>query len=233
MPGPHCLTRPRLRHWRRPGAVAAVVGSALALAACGDTIQALPARENDLAHAASEPGFPVYWLGRNFDGMAISSLGRDPGGAYMVVYGNCVTGGQSTCVTPLEIVTSPDNSFLPGGGGPRPRVVIRGRSAALAEQGRTIELATGSVVVSIFGQTAQLARSAATLMDPINEPGMPGALLPKPLPDSHFDEVPIGEPPAPSGVPSPPPSNPQTRASGGPELQPTPSGANGGGVGGR
>jgi hypothetical protein len=205
--------------------------SALLLSACGDTIQAQPLRETNLAHAASEPGFPVYWLGRSFEGFQISMLDRDPGGAYEVAYGNCVTGGQNTCVTPLAIVTSPDNSFLPGGSAHRIRLPIRGRSAALAQGGRTLELATGSVVISIFAESARLARQAAALINPINQPGAPGAPLPKPVPDTHFDEVPIGEPPSPSGLPSPPPSNPVSRASGTLDLQPTPPGANGAGAG--
>jgi hypothetical protein len=210
---------------------AAALLSALALSACGDTIQAQPLRESDLAHAASEPGFPVYWLGRSFDGFAISTLDRDPGGAYEVAYGNCVTGGQNTCVTPLMIVTSPDNSFLPGGSGHRIRLRIRGRSTALAQGGRTLEMATGPVVISIFAETPELARQAAALMNPINQPGVPGSPLPKPLPNTHFDQVPIGEPPPPSGLPSPPPGNPLSRASGTLDLQPTPPGANGGGAG--
>lgn len=214
---------------------AALVATALALllSACGDTIQAKPLSETDLAHAAAEPGFPVYWLGRNFDGFAITRFDRDPGGAYEASYGNCVVGGQSICVPPLMLVTSPDNSFLPGGTLGRTQMLIRGRRVVMGDGGRTLEMATGPVVISIFAQSGALAQAAAALMNPINQPGTPGAPLPPPLPDTHFEQVPIGEPPAPSGVPSPPPSNPQSRAQGTLNLQPTPPGANGTGAGGR
>lgn len=185
---------PRRATFRLLAAVAATVAAAAALTGCGDTIQAQPLRESDFARAANETGFPVYWLGRSFEGMPVSTLDRDPAGAYLIDYGNCVTGGQDTCVAPLLIVTSPDNSFLPGGSRHRVRVAIRGRQAAVAEGGRTIELATGGVVVSIFARSPGLARAAADLMAPINQPGPPGAALPPPQPDTGFDQVPIGEP---------------------------------------
>ena len=213
-------------------AVLAVPSLAVVLSGCGDAIQAQPLDEHDLAHAAAEPGFPVYWLGRSFEGLAISRFDRDPGGAYEAAYGNCLVGGQSTCETPLMVVTSPDNSFIPGGVR-RPRTIIRGRIALMSNGGRTLQLATGSVVISIFAQTPALAHMAGSLMNPVNQPGAPGAPLPAPVPNTHFDQVPIGEPPAPSGLPSPPPSNPQSRAQGTLDLQPTPSGANGNATGGR
>lgn len=174
----------------------AVYGAAAAigLGACGDTLQTRPMRERDLAHAAEEPAFPVYWLGRSFQGMRITRLDRDPSGAYIVEYGNCAQGGQDNCVPPLRVVTSPDNSFVPGGLVKRTATSIRGRRASLVEGGRLLELATGTVVVSVFAQTPALARAAAQLMEPINQPGAPGTPLPAPLPDTHFDQIPIGEP---------------------------------------
>lgn len=177
----------------RVGAGALAALAALALSACGDTLQTKSVQETDLDYAASEPAFPVYWLGRSFEGLPVTTVDRDPGGAYLIAYGNCVVGGQDTCVTPLLVITSPDNSFLPGGVAGRALVRVRGRMAALAQGGRTIQLATGVVVVSIFAQTPTLARAAAQLIDPINQRGSLGRDLPPPLPDTQFDQVPIGE----------------------------------------
>ena len=42
-----------------------------------------------------------------------------PAARSRVQYGDCLQGGQGTCVPPLRIVTSPDNSFLPGGSAPQ------------------------------------------------------------------------------------------------------------------
>ena len=211
----------------------ALCALALSLSACGGALQTPHVSEHDLAHAAAEPGFPVYWVGRSFEGLAIARFDRDPGGAYEAAYGNCTVGGQFACETPLMVVTSPDNSFVPGATATHQLTLIRGRSVLMNAGGRTLEIATGPVVISIFARTAALARSAALLMNTINQSGAPGAPLPAPQPNTHFDQVPIGEPPAPSGVPSPPPSNPQSRAQGSLDLQPTPSGANGSAPAGR
>ncbi len=136
--------------------------------------------------------YPIYWAGRTFEGMPLSGTNRDPGGAFNMAYGDCVVGGQGTCVAPLLIVTSPDNSFLPGGSRGRLRTRIRGRSAATAQGGRIVELATGTVVVSIFAQTPLLARLAAAAMMPVNLPGEPYRDLAPPSKDSGLAGEPLG-----------------------------------------
>src|SRR5207248_6453715 len=96
-------------------ACALAVLAAPALVACGDTLQAQPIAHNTLETLLVAP-YPVYWLGRSFKDLQITEASHDPGGAFSVQYGNCVEGGQGTCVPPLRVVTSPDNSFLPVGG---------------------------------------------------------------------------------------------------------------------
>lgn len=167
------------------------------LAGCGDTIQQKPIPHNILEGLIAAPQ-PVYWLGGSFRGLQIIEASHDPGGAYSIEYGNCLQGGQGTCVPPLRIVSSPDNSFRPGGGAPSSRIVIRGAGAVLAQSGRTIVLPTASVVVDVYASSGSLARAAAEAMVPINAPGSPGAPLPVALPDSGFGETPL-----PSQVPSP------------------------------
>ena len=122
-----------------------------ALAGCGDTIQAKPIPHNQLEQLVVA-SFPVYWAGGSFQGLQITEVNPDPGGAFTVQYGNCLQGGQGTCTPPLRVVTNPDNSFLPGGQAPARRAVIRGVPAQSTEAGRVITIPTGGVVVGIFAR---------------------------------------------------------------------------------
>ena len=176
---------------------APLAGGALALGACGDTLQDQPIAHNKLEALIVAP-YPVYWLGRSFRGLQITEASHDPGGAFSVQYGDCVLGGQSTCVRPVDVVTSPDNSFLPGGRTPRRSAVLRGVQAVLAQRGRTIAIPTGGVVVSVYADSAHLAAAAARTLVPINDVGQPGAPLPARRPDTGFGSTPL-----PSQVPSP------------------------------
>jgi hypothetical protein len=169
-----------------------------ALGACGaNTLQDRPIAHSTLETLLVAP-YPVYWLGRSFDGMAISEAGHDPSGASTVQYGDCVEGGQSTCVPPLRVVTSRDNSFVPGGGAAQRSALIRGVSAVVAQGGHTIEIATAGVVVGIYADSSRLAAAAARTIVPINEAGAPNLPLPARLPDTGFGSTPL-----PSQVPSP------------------------------
>lgn len=147
--------------------------------------------------------FPVYWLGLDFRGMQITSVSIDPSEAVTIHYGDCVLGGQYTCVTPVTIVSSPDNSFVPGATAATRTASLRGVSASLAQGGATLAIPTGPVVVSVYGRDNQLARQAAGTMTPLSEVGLPQAPLPVALPDTGFDRVPLpGQVPAGVSVPS-------------------------------
>jgi hypothetical protein len=61
----------------------------------------------------------------------------------------------------------------------------------LARGGRTIVIATGSVVVDIYATTASVANAAARTVVPINAPGTPQGQLPAQLPDSGFAAKPL------------------------------------------
>jgi hypothetical protein len=134
--------------------------------------------------------YPVYWVGRSFHDLTISTVNRDAGEAFTIQYGDCTVGGQATCVTPLEIVTSPDNSFVPGGSPHAHTVRVRGVSGRRSEAGRALLLATGAVVVDIYAQTPALAAAAARTMVPINRAGDPGAPLPPALANTGFGATP-------------------------------------------
>jgi hypothetical protein len=163
---------------------------ALALTACASTLQSQPIPHNTLEGLIAAP-FPVYWLGGTFEGMAVSEATHDPSGAYTLQYGDCLQGGQGSCVTALRVVTSPDNSFLPGGSAPQHAARIRGSAAVLAQGGDTIVIPTGPVVVDIYATSARTAAAAARTLAPINQPGAPEAPLPKALPNTGFGEMPL------------------------------------------
>jgi hypothetical protein len=191
-----------IRSRRRPTAHAlapllAALALAVALAGCGDTLQDQPIAHNTLEGLLVAP-YPVYWLGGSFQRMQITEVTHDPGGAFAVNYGDCVQGGESTCVPPLRVVTSPDNSFVAGGSTPQRRAPVRGVQAVFAQRGHTIEIATAGVVVGIYADNAKLAAAAAQTLAPINALGAPGEPLPARLPDTGFGSTPL-----PSQVPSP------------------------------
>ncbi len=172
-------------------AAAAVCIAALTLTACADTIQDQPISRSALEPLVLQHAYPVYWLGGEFHRLAITEAAHDPSGAYTIHYGDCSEGGQYTCVTPVSIVTSPDNSFVPGGKGDRVTVDMRGVSAKLAERGATIVIPTGGVVVSIYAPNAAAAREAAQTMVPINRLGVPDQKLPQPEPNTGFASAPL------------------------------------------
>jgi len=166
------------------------IACALALSACGDTLQARPLGHDSLETMVVSP-FPVYWAGGVFHRLPITEASSDPSGAYSLQYGNCLEGGQGTCVPPLRIITSADNSFLPVGDAARRTETIRGVPAQLTRGGRTIVMPTGPVVVYIVAHDASLARAAAATVVPINQPGAPGAPLPPPQGDNGYAETPL------------------------------------------
>ncbi len=163
---------------------------AVAIGGCANTVQDQPTPHNILESLIVAP-YPVYWLGGSFRGLAITEAARDPGGASSVQYGDCLEGGQGVCVPPVRVVTSPDNSFVPGGSLHLTSTDIRGVTAVVARGGRTIEIPTGGVVVDIYAQDPRVARAAAQTVVPINATGSPQAELPARLPDSGFAEQPL------------------------------------------
>jgi hypothetical protein len=180
----------------RPAAAAIALACAIALAGCGNTLQ-----DQQVSHSALETllvsPFPVYWVGGTFHGLAITETSHDPSGGVSLQYGDCVIGGQGTCVSSLRIVTSPDNGFLPLGSALTRQTEIRGIPVQLAQRGETIVVPTGPVVVTIYAQDRALARTAASAMVAINEPAALGAPLPAAQANTGYGEtaLPSQEPP--------------------------------------
>jgi hypothetical protein len=142
--------------------------------------------------------FRVYWLGGSFEGLGVQQVSHDPGGAFSVQYGNCLTGGQGTCLPPLLVVTSPESTFVPGGSARTRGVQIRGLPAQEAQSGRVVTIPTGNVMVDIYADNPRLARAAARNIVAINAPGGPGGALPVARHTEAFSNHPFG-----SQVPSP------------------------------
>lgn len=188
---------PARRRCRRMAQALLLAALSLGLAGCGDTLQDRPIAHNTLETLLMAP-FPVYWLGRSFAGLQITEASTDPGGALSIQYGDCRQGGQGTCVPPLRLVTSPDNSFIPASAGPHDVAQVRGVSALSTSSGRTLALPTGGVVVDIYALSSALAAKAAQAAVPINRVGYPGEPLPAPQRDSGFADRPL-----PAQVPAP------------------------------
>ncbi|MGC2374911.1 MAG: hypothetical protein WA484_13645 [Solirubrobacteraceae bacterium] len=183
---------------------AALALCALALGSCGDTLQDQPIGPTPLETVIVKSGFPVYWLGLRFKDMQITNVTIDPAEAVTIRYGDCVLGGQYTCVPPISIVSSPDNSFIPGGSAAEGSLAVRGASASVAKGGATLAIPTGGIVVSVYARSPSLAREAAAAMAPLNKVGLPGAPLPAAMADTGIDRVPLpSEVPAGVSVPRP------------------------------
>jgi hypothetical protein len=173
---------------------------ALALGSCGgNTLQDQPIGPAPLETVLVKSRFPVYWLGLRYRDMRITSVVIDPGGAVTIRYGDCVLGGQYTCVTPISIVSSPDNSFIPGRTSLTRSLALRGATASLAQGGATLAIPTGGIVVSVYARNPPLARAAAATMTPVNRVGLVGAPLPGAVPDTGSERVPLASE-VPAGV---------------------------------
>jgi hypothetical protein len=176
---------------RRFGVIALALLCAPALGSCGDTLQDQPIGPSLLESVIVRSHFPVYWLGLKFQGMQITSVNIDPGEAVTIRYGDCVLGGQYTCVTPVSIVSSSDNSFVPGRTATTPSLALRGARASVAQGGATLAIPTAGEVVSVFARSPSLARQAATLMAPVNNVGLPQAPLAPTVPDKGVNRAPL------------------------------------------
>jgi hypothetical protein len=159
--------------------------SALAYSATGGgdagTFDA-PHSDLSVEGAAVFPDFPLYAVGESFEGLSLTGMTRrveartapDPARANFVGfrYGDCTPSGDSGCPAPLEIQVWPacernfaSYSLTPAGDPlPHERLTVRGVPAAFFEEGKRLEVYTGSVTVVLFAQEkAQLLRAANEL----------------------------------------------------------------------
>ncbi len=175
-------------------APALVVGAALAvlaLGACGAQVAVRPLPPDPLLELVALQKFPVYWLGGSFAGLPLTEVSRDTGGAVSLQYGACLRGGQYECVAPLTVVTSPEDSFLPHGREPLHVHRLRGVDAFIASSGRTYEIPTGAVVVSIYARQSALAAAAARSLATLNSARFPNSALAAPSAGGDYARLPL------------------------------------------
>ncbi len=151
-----------------------------------------PVRGNSsLAEARVESGLDLYYAGERIAGLSLSAVERrrDAAGYVSFLYGDCTAGDDLGCALPLEIQVWPAcrrslEQYDPGDPlAPRPeRAQVRGVPALGLDEGRQLELQTGSSTVVIFGESGELVDRAAAALRGINNPARPGDPLRPPVP---------------------------------------------------
>lgn len=181
--------RPELPSRGRRLALAAVCAlAALLPSACG-TSQPSPVPDVELAAAQTFPYFPVYWVGRSFEGRPLASVDGLDG--YItkvgdgVYYGNCVQKKtifeSGSCQLLLQITTVVYQRHSNQPLGPQRNILIRGVPAVVYDEGRSLELYSGHVAIDIFSNGLRHALHAAEQLYPINAPGTAKQDLPLPV----------------------------------------------------
>jgi hypothetical protein len=149
---------------------------------------------SSLEAARGLPGGAPYFAGASVAGLPLTAVERrsDSARYVSVLYGDCLAVDHQGCALPLEIQTWPacvrsladyDESDPLA---PRPeRMRVRGVPAAVLDEGRQLELQTGSSTVVIFGESRALVNRAAAALrradggdragDPLRPP-VPGAM---------------------------------------------------------
>jgi hypothetical protein len=155
--------------------VGALAAGALSLFGCGGHA-APPVDRAAIQIGRQFPYFRVYWVGARFQGVPVTAIGGRSGyersSGTNVAYGDCerTKGLLSTgpCVLPLEVNTkifrAQDNRSL----GNQRNVALRCVPATVFDGGRSIQIYTGRVVVSIYADSAARALGAAAALRPLN-----------------------------------------------------------------
>jgi hypothetical protein len=157
--------------------------------------------------------FQLYYLGKSFDGFALSTVlyDRDPWRTVSFIYGDCEPPGGTDggCAPPLEVQNDPAcaRNRLKGPA-PVQRFRIRGVPAAgfsaeieesvegsvpkARDQNGRLELYTGRETVSIFGGGQDRMRRAARALRALDSERV-SPRLPSPVPDVVGRRITCGE----------------------------------------
>jgi hypothetical protein len=177
-----------LRRARRAGLPLAALFATAALGGCA-TGRPAPIGASALVEAETFPYYRVYWVGPSFAGQPLAAA--DGQRAYnssvgeSVYYGDCVqrkgvfSGGS--CLLPLQVTTVIYQLHSNATLGPQRNIVVRGIPATVYDEGRSIELYSGTVAIDIFSDTFAHALAAATKLLPLNAPGSASGDLPPPV----------------------------------------------------
>lgn len=134
--------------------------------------------------------FGVYWAGDAVAGLPLTAVERRTDEAIYVsfVYGDCRASDHLGCALPLEIQTwpsclrslalyEPDDPFAPT----PERARVRGAPAGVLDEGRQLEIETGTSTIAIFGETRGLVNRAAAALRGVNNADRPGDPLRPPV----------------------------------------------------
>lgn len=186
-PNARAARRPRPA-WRRRSLPAALAALTLLLSGCG-TSHPPPISSAELAAARTFPYYPLYWAGRSFASHPLTAIdgveGYKPKVGDSVYYGDCVSGngflGSGGCTLPLKVTTAVYALHSNVALGPQRNAIVRGVPAAIFNEGRSIELYTGRLVIDVYANTPTNAIAGARLLRPLNLAGSSASPLPLPV----------------------------------------------------
>jgi hypothetical protein len=183
-------TAPSRRPRRARSAALALLAACAALVASGcATEHPTPISASELAGAQTFPYYRTYWVGRSFNGRPLTAA--DGLAGYInnvgdsVYYADCVRSkgifGGGSCQLPLQVTTVIYRLHSNAPLGPQRNTLVRGVPATVYDEGRSIEIYSGRVVIDVFSDTFAHALKAADQLLPLNAPGSATGRLPAPV----------------------------------------------------
>ncbi|MEJ7792241.1 MAG: hypothetical protein WKF65_09760 [Gaiellaceae bacterium] len=165
----------------------------VAIAAADDTPRpavVTPKSTFTLQAASTFADFPVYNAGTTTVGVPLVAVLRRndrPTNYVSFIYGSCEVTSDTGCAPPAEIQTwaacSRNPSFYKGPQSVKAEATtVRGVPAAFFEDGRRLEIQTGSSTVVIFARSSSEALTIAAALVGVNNLVEKGNLLPPPTP---------------------------------------------------
>jgi len=146
-----------------------------------------------LEQARGASSFELYNAGDAVAGRKLSAVERrdDEANYVSFIYGDCVASGEQGCPLPLEIQVWPAcvrnlslydrPNALAAALAPHPSLTLaRGVPAGVLDEGRQLEIQTGTSTIVIFGETRALVNVAAAALRGVNNAGRVGVDLPPP-----------------------------------------------------
>jgi hypothetical protein len=171
-------------------ALLALTAAGLALLASGcSTAHPAPISATELADAQTFPYYPLYWVGRSFDGHPLAAAdgleGYIPSVGDSVYYGDCVQSkgifGGGSCELPLQVTSVIYRLHSNATLGAQSNLLVRGVPATSYDEGRSIEIYSGRLAIDVFSDTFAHALKAANELLPLNAPGSATGRLPAPV----------------------------------------------------
>jgi hypothetical protein len=172
-----------------------VLSLALTVAGCAASEETGPRSGGNFTfvQARDFPDFSLYAVGESYGELPLTAVNRQfddspdapPVRANYVdfIYGTCEAEGEGGCAPPLSIqvwAACERNPMVYGGTESEGPLAVRGVPAYFYEEGRRLELSTGTSTVVIFTNSRDSALSAANDLEGVNNQVVAGAPLPAP-----------------------------------------------------